>query len=136
MSDFIDISMLGDKELESKLKNIDFKLQKKIVRSSLVKSMLPVRNKAIALAPVKTGKMKSSIKRKTRTKRGITRVSIVTGTAEELGIEGKYYYPAAIEYGTRHQPAKSFMRKALSDLKDSVLKNIAAHIRAGIKKEL
>lgn len=139
MSDFIDISMVGDKELTKQLKKLDFKLQKKIVRQSISKAMLPVRNAAIANAPVDSGKLKASIKRKNKTKRGVSRSSIVTGTRSELGIKTKGYYPAAIEYGYKkkngeHVPAKSFMRKAISDNQTSVLNNVGKFIGNGIKK--
>jgi len=85
---------------------------------------------------VKSGKLKASIKRINRTRRGISRSKIVTGGRTELGIpaDAKGYYPAAIEYGSRNQAAKPFMRKALSDLKESVLKNTGKFIAAGIKK--
>ena len=143
MPDFIDISMVGEKELQKKLSKHDLKQQKKIVRSSEAKAMLPVRNKANALCPTDTGKLKSTIKRKNKTRRGISRSKIVTGKRSELGIPPgtKGYYPAAIEYGYTMKngkfiPAKSFMRQALSDLKGDVLKNVGRFISIGIKKAL
>lgn len=128
--------MLGDKQLQKDLKNLDIKLQRKIVRSSISKAMLPVRNKAKQLVPVDSGALRDSIKRKNKTRRGVSRSRIVTGTKFELGIpaDAKGYYPAAIEYGTRDQPARSFLRRALTDLKSSVLRNTGKFIHEGILK--
>ena len=136
MTDYIDISVLGDKELQKMLKNLDIKLQRKYVRQSINRAMLPVKNRAKALVPVNTGKLKDSIKKRARTKRGISRAMVVTGTKQELGIpeNAKGYYPAAIEYGTRHQPAQSFLRKAMTELKDDTLNSTAKYIAGYIKK--
>jgi len=139
---FIDVTMLGALDVQRDLKRLEHNIQKKLVRSSLSKAMLPVRNLARSLAPVDKGDLKASIVRKNKTnKRGIYRSSIVTGTREELGItqNNKGYYPAAIEYGYKaqngkHIPAKSFMRKALTDLRSSVIQNTANNIRTGIKR--
>jgi hypothetical protein len=46
-----------------------------------------------------------------------------TGTRRQLKIEpdNDYYYPAAHEYGSKNQPARSFMRSALFDRKRQAL---------------
>jgi len=136
MSDYIDISILGDKALQRRLANMDVNLQKKFVRQAINRAMLPVKNKAQALAPVDTGRLRSSIKRRSRTRRGISRAQVITGTRAELGIPvgSTGYYPAAIEYGTRKQPARSFMRKALTDLRGHVLKKTGELIDGYIRK--
>jgi HK97 gp10 family phage protein len=138
MSSFVDISVVGDKELQKKLKRLDIKLQKKIVRNAISRAILPVKHKAKSLVPVESGLLKKSIKRKTGVKKGVARARIVTGTRIELGIpiDAKGYYPAAIEYGTQHQPAKSYMRAAITALRSQVLKKTGDHIDEGIKKNL
>ena len=138
MSSFVSISVLGDKKLQKKLKQLDIKLQKKIVRNAINRAILPVRNKAKALAPVDSGLLKRSIKRKTGVKKGIARARIITGTRFDLNIpfDAKGYYPAAIEYGTQDQPARSFMRAAITALRSHVLKKTGDYIDAGIKKSI
>jgi HK97 gp10 family phage protein len=140
MSSFVDVSVLGDKELQKKLKRLDIKLQKKIVRNAISRAILPVKHKAKSLVPVESGLLKKSIKRKTGVKKGIARARIVTGTRIELGIpiDAKGYYPAAIEFGVPSQgkAAKSFMRAAITALKSHVLKKTGDHIDEGIKKNL
>lgn len=138
MSDFIDISILGDKKLQRKLRRLELAIQKKIVRQSINRAMLPVRNKAKQYVPVDSGRLRDSIKRVSRTRRGKASARVVTGTRAELGIpsDAKGYYPAAIEYGTRKQSAQSFLRRAMTELKNSTLRKTSEFIDQYIRKEL
>ena len=130
MSDFIDISIVGDKKLQRKLSRIALAAQRKIVRQSINRAMLPVRDRARQYVPVDTGRLKASIKRVSRTRRGVSASRIITGGKAELGIpvNAKGYYPAAIEYGSRHQPAQSFLRRAMTELKNSTLRKTGEFI--------
>lgn len=138
MSKFVDISMTGDKALQKKLKRLEFNLQKKIVRNSISRAILPVRDKAKSLVPVDSGLLRQSIKRKRSSRRGVASARIVTGTQVELGIplDAKGYYPAAIEYGTSKQPARSYLRAALSSLRTHVIKKTGDYIDENIRKHL
>ena len=137
MSDYIDITFLGDAELQRKLKRIAFQAQRKIVRAALRKSMKQVKDRAQALVPVDSGLLRNSIHQKSRTKRGISRAYVATGTREQLGIPpaAKGYYPAFIEYGTRTRAPKSYLRRALQEKKSAVISKAAADIGAGIERE-
>ena len=137
MSDYIDITFLGDAELQRKLKRIAFQAQRKIVRAALRKSMKQVKDRAQALVPVDSGLLRNSIHQKSRTKRGISRAYVATGTREQLGIpsDAKAYYPAVIEYGTRTRAPKSYLRRALQEKKSAVISKAAADIGAGIERE-
>jgi len=137
MSDYIDITFLGDAELQRKLKRIAFQAQRKIVRAALRKSMKQVKDRAQALVPVDSGLLRNSIHQKSRTKRGISRAFVATGTREQLGIpsDAKGYYPAVIEYGTRTRAPKSYLRRALQEKKSAVLSKAASDIGAGIERE-
>ena len=138
MSKFIDISVLGDRTIQRKIKKLEFNLQKKIVRNALSRAMLPVRDKAKALAPFDTGLLEQSIKRRNKTRRGFASSRIVTGTRAELGIplKAKGYYPAVIEFGTATRPAYSYLRAAITSLRTHVLKKTADYIDEGIKKHI
>jgi hypothetical protein len=64
-----------------------------------------------------------------------------TGTREELGIpsDAKGYYPVALEYGWvdrsgNRQPARPYMRPALWDHKDAVLRTFAKWTRIKLQK--
>jgi HK97 gp10 family phage protein len=120
---FIDITMLGDKELEKALAAIDEKMQKKLMQNALREGAKIIAEEAKVRAPKRTGMLKRSIKVRAlhQKKRGTLGVQVQTGTRRELGIsEQAYgYYPAALEYGWRmkrsgeHVPAKPYMRPAL-----------------------
>lgn len=137
MTDYIDVSMFGDKKLQRKLGRLVIQTQRKIVRGAMRKSMKPVKDRAQSLAPVKTSRLRNSIHQKQRTKKGITRAFVSTGTREDLGIKpnAKGYYPAVIEYGTRTQAAKSYLRRALGEMKTKVINTAGRLIGDGIEKE-
>ena len=140
MSNYIDISMIGSKKLQRKLEKLDIALQKKIVRQSINRAMLPVRERAKQYVPIDTGNLRDSIKRISRTRRGKAAARIITGGRAELGIpaESRGYYPAVIEYGTRSpaRPAKSFMRRAMTELKESTLKKTGDYIDLYIRRQI
>lgn len=137
MTDFIDISFVGDDDLQRQLKRIAIQAQRKIVRAAMRKSMKSVKERAQALVPVDSGRLRDSIHQKSRTKRGITRVFVSTGTRQELGIpsDAKGFYPAVIEYGTRTRAAYSYLRRALHEKRGTVLKAVASDIGKGIERE-
>ena len=137
MTDFIDISFIGDAKLQRKLKQIALQAQRKIVRAALRKSMKQVKDRAKSLVPVDSGKLRDSIHQKSRTKRGISRAFVATGTRDQLGIpsDAKGFYPAVIEYGTRTRAPRSFLRRALQEKRSDVLSKAAADIGAGIERE-
>ncbi len=129
-----DLTVLGDKKLQRKLNKLEKKLGSKVMRSSLKTAMEPVRDLAKRRAPVDTGLMQRSIRIGTKSNRNGVSAMVRTGTRKQLKIpeDDKYYYPAAIEYGSRLQPARSFLRASLGRLKGTVLKitgrEIAKHL--------
>lgn len=137
MSDYIDITFLGDKKLQAKLARLAIQSQRKIVRTAMRKAMKPVKERAQALVPVDSGALRDSIRQKSRTKRGISRAFVSTGTREELGIpsDAKGFYPAVIEYGTRTRPAKPYLRRALQEKRTGVLSEMAADVGRAIERE-
>lgn len=137
MSDFVDISFTGDKALQRKLSRVVLQAQRKIVRAAMRKAMKSVKDRAQALVPVDTGELRNSIRQFSRTKRGISRAYVATGTREELGIpaDEKGFYPAVIEYGTRTRPAHSFLRRALQEKRREVISKASDEIGKGITRE-
>lgn len=135
MTDYIDVSFIGDKKLERKLKRMALATQRKIVRAGINKAMKQVKDRAKELVPVDTGKLRDSIKQKRRTRRGISRAMVVTGTREELGIGAneRGFYPAVLEYGTRDRTARPYLRAALAEKSGQVIDDAAAHIKQGIE---
>lgn len=122
----VDISLLGDKELERMLKRLQPKVQKKVVRKATREGAKTVANEAKRLAPVQgstmmrdktTGKFagrskgKGQVGKPGNLKRNIKVRAIPgrdsighyarTATRDEMGISGssKWYYPAHVEFG-------------------------------------
>ena len=58
----IRIQLLGGKELDRQLKALDKKMGKKIVRSAVRKAAKPVLATVKSLVPVKSGRLKKSLK--------------------------------------------------------------------------
>jgi len=137
MANFIDIAVIGDKELQRKLKALDIKMQKKIIHKALRAAAKPILAQSKATAPVLSGRLKKSLKlRARRARRGVFGVQVMTGTRQELGIPAgyPYYYPAAVEYGHARAPAHPFLRPALEANRQKGI-NIAANvIRQGIEE--
>lgn len=140
---FIDISITGDKKLQRQLGKLDFALQRKIVRAAARKAMAPVRDRAKSYVPRETGELQKSIKIRSRTRRGISRIQVVTGTREQLGIDSNTpgYYPAAVEFGYtstggKQIAARPFLRRALGELKQVVITHFGAMVAAGIKAQV
>lgn len=134
----LDLRLIGNKRLEKKLANLERKIGKKVMRDSAIEAMEPVKDLAKARCPVDTGRLKNSIKVVAYSgDRGrIQSAQVRTGTRKQLRIKAnaKYYYPAAIEYGTRKRAARSFLRSALGDLRTSVIKNLSVNVARRLKK--
>ena len=122
---WIDIGMVGDKELQRALNRISRDTQEKFVQQSLRKGAKPILASAITGVPVRTGRLKTSLKIRTRKRKrkGILGVQVQTGTRAELGIaaDAPGYYPIAVEYGTKHMAADPYLRPALDTNRDKAL---------------
>jgi len=126
-----DLTIIGDKALERKLNAMDKKVAARNLKDALKESMEPVRDLSRRLAPTDSGLMKRSIRIGTRSNRRGIAVFVRTGTRKQLKIpaDAKYYYPAAIEYGTRTMPPRPFLRRALARLKNAVINRVGDAIR-------
>ena len=151
-SPIIDISILGDKELERKLaKRTTAASQKRAVRPSLRNSAKRLKGHVVAnlsgrvvkprsgrwLAAAIATKIKA-IKRR----RGWMGMGWAMPTREALGIDptNPYYYPFAVEYGhpapgREHASAKAPIRQAVNSHAQEELVRIGKMIGKGIEKE-
>lgn len=133
----INISVLGDKELDAQLGRMDLRMQTKIVGAAIDQALQPILASAKAKAPVKTGRMRDSIKiaKTKKRKGGVIAGRVVTGTRAKLRIkpEDPYYYPMAVETGHRGAAAKPFLRPALAEGEAQALSTIKAVIASGLE---
>ncbi|MCP4230781.1 MAG: hypothetical protein GY771_11645, partial [bacterium] len=118
------VILKGDRELKAKLESMTKGIQNKAMRAALRKGMEPVASLAKQRAPVRTGRLQKSIKVASyRGKRGVLGAVVRTGTRRQLRItpENPYYYPSALEYGTKKRQGRSFLRSSLFDRKRQAL---------------
>ncbi len=145
MAKIVDISILGDKQLQRKLRRLATQVQKKIVKKALREAGRPVLAAAQQKAPVgKSGRLKKSLKLRARKqRRGEFGVEIRTGTRTELGIaaDASGFYPMSIEYGFTHArsgqkvPAQSFLRAAIDENARKAKTIIISEVRVGLTRE-
>ena len=131
------ITVEGADKLEKALISLEPKIARKLVRRTLRNAAKPILALAKSLVPVRTGRLKKSLKiRAAKRRKGRYGVRIQTGTRDELGIDEKtpYYYPAAVEYGTNTSPAQSFMRAALDSKKQAAKSIIEKDLRESIRE--
>ena len=133
----IDISIVGDKDLERAFKKLGLQVQATIVSKAIEKAAIPVERKIKDLAKVgKTGLLKSKIHTKDFDDRFDIGKVIQTGTREMMGIpaDSKWYYPAFVEYGVKSRGirSKSYLRKGLKLSRDRAMGVLKAVIRRGI----
>ena len=137
MAKDIDIRVLGDKKLQKQLNKLDPKLRKKALQSAMRIAMKPVLLAAKSSAPVDSGLLRRflRIKNLKANKKSIG-VIVKYGTRKALKIDPNdpYYYPAALEYGTKTVKGRPILRNALNDNKEQVLNILAKELKPQIIK--
>ena len=136
---FVNISVLGDKELSAALSKMPLKVQKKITRQALRTVAKHVMTDVKASRHILTGKLKASYKVNSivRGKRGLFGVVVSSGTRGQLGIspDDRYYYPAVLEYGapTRSIQEYRIVRGAADNNRSFLLAEAARVIRSAVQ---
>ncbi len=139
----IDISVLGDKELQKRLSRISDKMQKKIVRTAIRNSAKRAKDRIVANIQkqglIDTGGMlkafrSAPIRQSSRNPRKLVRIGVAFPDRADLGIDPdeKVYYPTAVEFGHGGVPAYPFIRPAIDENKEQEHAQIAADIRTGL----
>ena len=136
------IELLGDKELIATLQSLPENMERKILGQAIKEAAKVVLAAAKSRAPRgATGNLARYLKIKAL-KRSRRRLGygVFTGTREQMGLKAgaKGYYPAHVhlgreirnaEFGTRHVPAKPFLRSALIENEPTALARLAEAIR-------
>jgi len=134
----VDVSLIGDKRLNRKLRRLPLKVQRKVVRQALREAGRPVLATAKRIVPVRTGNLRDGLKlRAIKPRGGQFGVAIKTPTREDLGLPatGGGYYPAHIELGTRNTPAQPYLRPAMDQNRKKSIGILRRQIGAGIERE-
>lgn len=132
MGQWFEIKLEGAKELEKKLKSLEPKIAKKLVRQSLRKAAKPILAVARTKCPVDTGTLKKSIKiRAMRRKKNS--FGVLVGTALKW-FTGDTFYGAFVEFGTSKMSARPFMRPAFDEKKGEAEEILKQEITSGINE--
>lgn len=143
----IDISLLGAKELENALKKLPDIVQKRIVRSSLLKVAKRVHKETLARVPVDTGRLKAGLAAENKPVLQKRQNAVVyylnPPTRAFLGIAPDYewYYPWSLEFGyTRkdgfHVPPHPYIRPAVDENMDIYHGMMRRDINKGIVRNM
>lgn len=142
----VDISVLGDKQLERKLARLLAKTQKKIVRQAIRKEAKEAKKRVVGNIEkqdlVKTRVMlnayrSAKIRTASNKPRSVIRIGVENPKRDDLGIsaDDKYYYPYAVEFGHSGAKAYPFIRPAIDEHQAKSKRRVAAEIAAGIHRE-
>jgi len=147
----INISMLGDRELQRMLDKLPDKVQRKIVRKAMKDSAERLRPEIIRRLSgdpvgVDTGTLRDAFRTvqvKSHGKADLIRFGFPFPTRDALDIapEDKWFYPSAIEYGYIHGksgeyvPPRPFMRTAVDDNYDREIRLIGKFVGQGVTRE-
>ena len=144
MPDAMSMSIMGGQELDNKLQRLGSKVVKKHLTKALRAGAKLILADARSRVPVLSGKLKRSLAvRIGKKRRGVHEKTITVRPDSKkepdlvtFGKDGKrYFYPAAVEYGTRKRKAKPFMRPAFDSQKQKAVKAIMAQLLKGVEEE-
>ena len=156
MHDGFSVSVQGGKELERKLRTLEPKIAKKYLRKVLRAGGKLMLQHARANVPVgETGNLRRSLTLWAMSRKGRSHelgisvgpssrkvpqlVSYSKGSSSDISTRKmtgeRYYYPAAVEYGTRHVAPRPFMRKAFDSRKHAALDVIMTQLRDALEAE-
>lgn len=136
MPNVVDLSLIGDKQVAKALSKLAVKEQNKAMTKGLKAGGRLVQQRAIANAPQDTGKLKSGIEVRMRTRKGLKKAEVRTKSREFFGIpaDSNFYYPAIIEYGSTDRGIKPFayMRKARESEETRAIREVINALRRGL----
>jgi HK97 gp10 family phage protein len=125
------IVVTGVKEIDRALKELEPKIQRKVLRQAMRSGMKLVMQDALMRVPVLTGLLKRNIKLRAM-KRSRNRVGLLVQIKSDPGFVKmskagvRYFTPAAVEFGHGTVPPHPFMRPAY-DLRGPEARDTTMH---------
>lgn len=143
MARAVDISLLGGPELRAAFSRLEVNVQRKVARTAMRQVGRVLLAATRALVPVKSGKLKRSLKLRGlgRSRRGFG-VRVMTGYPDQLGLreDRTGYYPMSQEAGwttkagVRHE-GQSYLRAAFDANREQMFLMLADGIGKAIDEE-
>lgn len=141
----IEFSLVGDKSLLAQMDMLQGPKAKRVYKKGIAEGTKYVwlKTKAKARAVMNKGYASGVLsagltyKVKSSKQNGIYGL-VMTPTREMLGISANdpYYYPAAVEFGTRNMRPQSFLRSAMEESKEKAIRIVSIITKKGIISEL
>ncbi len=106
---------------------MESKIRNKVIKQASKKALKPLADAIKNAAPVDTGELKASIKPKAgKRKKGylVTEVNISTPEDDP--------HAAYLEFGTRNEPAKPFIRPTVRTMRDEVIDTFFDELEKGL----
>jgi len=135
------IVVTGITEIDKKLKTLEPRLQKKVIRQSMRSGMKLVLQDAVQRVPFLSGLLKRNIKLRAM-KRKRNRIGLLVEVKSDPGFYKHYgqgqvaWYPASVEYGHGTVPPHPFMRPAFDTKGGSAKEKTLHELLEGINREV
>lgn len=124
-----EIKIEGLKELDNRLKNLPFKVQKKVLNAAVRSGATIIKKEAKQRVPVRSGFLKKNILVRKKKKQPIDK------PIYQVGCSNKAWYGRIIEFGSRMVAARPWLRPAFDVSKQKVLDQIRKKLKIGIERE-
>lgn len=122
----------GGAELDRALRELPLRIQRKAITESLRAGAAIVRDDARSRVPRDSGLTARDIKVRVVPRSGKT-PTVAIGTSKDK--KGRDYIATFIEKGTAHQQARPFLRPALDENVNAVLRKIGERLGISIERE-
>lgn len=126
------VEIKGLKELTKQLKKLPKDLQRKELRAAALAGAGQVRDEARKMAPVKTGRVKEDIRARYKPRQGPADMIYMVGVVDRK--KHTAYWWRFNEFGTKHQPARPFMRPAFDMVQNRIIRIFKERLKKGIDR--
>ncbi len=123
----VEVRIEGLRELDRKLRRLEGRVARKIVRDATRKGAQALRKEIRAAAPRRTGFLRRHIRYRT-TSRSPTHYTI------SVGPDRGAFYGRFVELGTQKMAARPFMRPAFERARERIVRIVTDRLREGIER--
>ncbi len=124
----------GGKELDAALSRLALDVETRLAKNAAGAGARVIRDGAKRRAPVDSGNLRAAIKVRRAKKRYGAAVADIVVTGGRKSLKNDAWYAKLVEYGTRHAPARPFLRPALDADAPAAIRAIATSLSKQIAK--
>lgn len=139
-----DVKLEGFRELDKQLATLGVRAEKRVVKTAIRKASEIIHREIVARTPVDTGRLKAALSKVRgilrslkKSKQGNVGTGVFLPRRKALGIaeDATFYYPAAVEYGTKDRAGTHFVRSAVEAKTQEYLAMLRKELGLGIESE-